>query len=739
MNDFSAEQDLTIDASRKMGVFNALLSGFDEDMTEWRCQADDAWKEFRAGREYNRKRTKSRQRRYPLWFSTTKIRQPLIFSRVPDTVTQPVLEESDGGHISRVCTVTDKLAHAIKESFPYFRVMSAARDDVIQASVGVTRVMFSAEFEEVPEKIFLQEQEIESQDPQTGEPSITTQLVTPSGDVVPPELVNQDQLGSFYIESEEKTVRARKERVSLKHVSYKKFKWDHEASEYSDWEWIAFVDEMTTRQITKRFGKEALTKLAPQDKGRSDPKKVRRKHKIVELWYKPDRTRYIFAEGAADFIAEDEDPYGLEGFFPLPYPLFDNLDSDCTIPATEYEQVRDILSNIHMIFGDMAEALRLARPRALYDSSVPELSVLISKGRQGEYIGVPHLSTKVSQGQTLVLHLDTGPVLQAIQEYYKAFDREFAAYDQITGFSDLVRGSITNAYESATATDGKIQFVKNRVSLLQQDMQRFCKDGDEILVDTALGMFSEERIYEMLEPALDADEKNDWPMIYQTLKSDFKRSMRIDIETDSTILLDQEQQKGAVLELAQVLGGYLSQLAQITQGQPELTEIASKLLIQIVRKLRGGRAFQDEIVRAVQGLVQKAQQQAQQQQPNPEQVKAQIEQQKLALKSQELQIKGAQAQLEGMVEQFKLQLDARKLGLDEADQDFDQFMRKAELELKQVIESLAIREKFIEEQRLANQQNTPDIVVVPPEQTNTFVVPDAGFQNEPPLPPMMRF
>jgi hypothetical protein len=722
--------------SHNLADFNAILSDFESETGSWKRQSDESVAEFRGADTRQRHTRKPNKRRYPLWFSTFKVRQSILFSKVPTLVSKPIIDDKENGITTLACGVVEKLGSHLIDSFPFFRVLSAARDDLLLTCMGICRVMFDTKTVQVPIKIPVQEEEIEDTDPQTGQPFVRSIFVA-SGEPVEFSLVKEDSDGSFYIESDETEEKPDLERSFLKPVSYKDFMWDYEAREFSEWEWCAFRSQMTTRRIKELFGSDALSKLEkPKDGEFHKPLK---RHKIIEFWYKPDRTRYIFSEGGGEFLQEDEDPYGLDDFFPVAFPLFDNLETECTIPVTEYAQVRDILSNISDIFDKMAQAVRLARPRALYDSSIKELSKLVSKSRQGDYIGIPNLATKIKQGQTAVQYLDVTPIVNTIVQLQGSFDKELQAYDQVTGYSNISRGFV-NPYESATATERKSQFTLNRYSALQEDVQRFCRDNIVLMIDLALGKFSDERLWEILQPSLTEKEKDNWDSILALLRSDYKRSLSVDIETDSTIMIDEAADKAHALELSRVMGEYMQKMAQTAQSSPELLPLCVKVFEHVINKVRGGRAFQDDIQGAVKAILDKqaaiqAQQAQQGQQPDVKMLEVQLKQGDQQLKAQKQQVEAMQAQAETQIKQARLQLDSmfkqmqlklqdRELNLEERDQLFKEFMENAHLELDQVVESLTIQEKFMEEQRLASEiPKLPTTVVVPPANQTNVVAP----------------
>lgn len=746
--------------SQRFGEISQIIEDFDSQAAGWKGSADDAWKEFKGGSGQSTATKKTRQRKYPLWWNTHKVRQNFIYSRRPDVVCQAIGDEPV---IAHAASAAEKLAVQLMDKFPYSRVMTSARDDLLQTNVGICRVMFDVETVQAPAKVYLEQQEVEQQNPQTGEVERVTVLVGEDGTPIDPATAQSDADGRFYIEmADDLTEEISVVRTFLKPVDYSQFKWDYEAKEFSEWEWCAFETEMSTGQLFKQFGEDVLDKLKPlKQDGDDDLKryKPRSKHKVVEFWCKSDLKRYIFVKGGSGFLAEDDDPYGLEKFFPVAFPMFDNLTTENTFPAIEFEQVRGILYNVSDIFDRKAQAMRLSRPRALYDSQIAELSTLINKARQGEYIGVPNLSSLTQQGAALVLYLDTAPILQAIQSLGAELQSELQSYDQVTGYSETLRG-IVNPYESATGTERKSQFALSRFSNLQEDMQRFCRDNIRLLVDLCLAKTPDQQLWEMLEASLSDAEKEAWPNILKILRSDYKRSITIDIETDSTLMIDENAQKTNAQELMAIVGGFMQQVAQIAQQAPEMIPLALKTLEHLLRKVRGGRAFEEDITNAVGQMMEKIQQTQAQMAQNPQQdpnlLLAQAESQRVQNEGMKVQMDGQKAQMDFQVAMQKLQVDQlmtqsrlqtaqvdavvkqSRLRLDEAKaqmdfvmkqeglsqeqrkQAFEEYLQTTRLEMDALEKQLDSQARYMEEVRLANKVEVPDTVIIPPQQTNVI-------------------
>lgn len=688
--------------------------------TGWETLAEQSWERFQNGGKAHARRLKKKN--FPLWWATTKVRQPLLFGKVPTIVSQPVVADRSG-FLGAAAGVVEKLSEVLLNQFPFYSVAASARDDLILTNVGTARVMIELETAYEPAKEFLTVQTVEVMSPE-GQPVPQEVLVDSQGQQVDPGLVLYDFQGQPYVELPEQQEEIKKKKVVLKPCCYKDFIWDHEAKDYEEWDYQGFKSCLTRSQIKARFGSDALSKLPEQSK---DKKEInsRSKYDIIELWWKPNKTRYIWARNGGEFLKETEDPLGLQGFFPSPYPLFDNLTTESSIPAIEYGAVKGILEHIDDIYSRKSQAVRISRPRGLYDSEIEGLSTALQSTSldSKDWIGVPNLAAKAQSGSIFTQYIDTAPILQAIQILSQEFQAEFASYDQITGFSDIVRG-VTNPFETATASERKSQFAMHRLIPTQKDMQRWCRDALRLLIDAALQIYEPNEIFEMISGGLNDFQRQNFERILQKLKSDCWRSISLEIETDSTILIDEDTDKSQALDFAQAVSGMIEQIGAAGQSMPEVLPLMMKLVDHTISKFRGGKEFQKDIQQTMVGIVQSAEQKAAQaQQPPPpslteqfemqiaqteiqmkqmgQQIQAQKDQAELALKGRELEVKQMEAQIQAQAGYAEQLLEQQKFQFMQVLEQYRMQFENARLQLEDFKARALVAEKQMEEYRLA--------------------------------------
>lgn len=171
-----------------------------------------------------------------------------------------------------------------------------------------------------------------------------------------------------------------------------------------------------------------------------------------------------------------------------------------------------------------------------------------------------------------------------------------------------------------------------------------------------------------------------WEEVEGLLRNPVVREFRLDIETDSTVRMDEEAEKQSRLDFLEKATGFLTQLEQAGQMAPELVPMLCEVFMWTVRAFTSARSIEQTFDDAMDAL-QKA---AKQPKPNPEAQKAQLEAQtKIQIATQTAQVEAqsrqaeiqaetqrnqAQAQIQAQVDKQKaaiqLQSDQQKAQLD---------------------------------------------------------------------------
>lgn len=114
--------------------------------------------------------------------------------------------------------------------------------------------------------------------------------------------------------------------------------------------------------------------------------------------------------------------------------------------------------------------------------------------------------------------------------------------------------------------------------------------------------------------------------VFELLHNDKLRGYRIDIETDSTIIGDEQADKASWNEMLTAVSGFMQQALPMGNAVPEFVPVLGLMLQATIRKYRAGRELEDAIESATNALIKKTKAMANQPPPpSPEEQKAQVE------------------------------------------------------------------------------------------------------------------
>jgi hypothetical protein len=432
---------------------------------------------------------------------------------------------------------------------------------------------------------------------------------------------------------------------------------------------------------------------------------------IYEAWDKTRKIAVWFHKSLPDALDLRPDPLRLDGFFPCPKPLFANLANDSLIPTPMYVEYQDQASELDMLTARIAQMTKCLKVVGIYDASAEGLNRMFNEGTENELIPVDNWAGMQEKGglDNVYSLIDIKQIAETLLSAYEARDKVKSDLDEITGMSDIVRGT-TDPNETASAQTLKSGYANQRISDLQRDVQRFIREEIRIMTDVIANHFqidtikqisgvrlltaAEKQAYQNpmmghnggppmqqpapplaaagpettappppLPPGVTPDQMEQmlqdptWEDVEQLIHNQAMRCFRIDIETDSIIKADEEAEKSSRVEFLKASGQFLQQAVEAGQQQPELIPLLAQMLMFGVRAFSVGK----ELESAFNSTMQKLEKQAAnpQPKPNPEMMKvqadAQLGQQKL---QQEMQLAQQKAQLDAQVAQAEQQAQA---------------------------------------------------------------------------------
>ena len=343
---------------------------------------------------------------------------------------------------------------------------------------------------------------------------------------------------------------------------------------------------------------------------------------VWEIWDKVQRKRLFVSSGFKDLLAEDDDPYQLEDFFPTPVPLIAVRTNNTSIPVPEFTLYQDQADELDRVTSRITHLIEGLKRRGVYDSSVPELANLATAG-DNDFVPSENFSSLAQKGGLSVVFQteDISQISAVLQGLYTQRAQVLQIIYEVTGISDIIRGGGTKASESATAQQLKAQYGSMRLRLRQDAIQKYIRDLFRIKAE----LIAENYEPEILERITGMEVTDE---MLQIMRNDKTRHYQIDVETDSTVFADEEEMKRTRVEFANVMGGYLVQAIEATRNAPELTPIAFEILKFVSGAWKIGRNFEDVIDQTESQVMQQLQ--AMQQQPPQPDPEERIAQQRIA-------------------------------------------------------------------------------------------------------------
>lgn len=691
---------------------------------DWLVWAERSWNELKKRSRNNRllsftPNSAKKRAKYPAWYGIFKIRQPLLLSRIGIPVCKDSTQDGTDNVGASAAFFKERLAINIVKTFPFFDVLSTSRDDFLATNVGMARAYY--ERDEVKERVkeYIQPQKVEG--------SEDVIFVDGAGNVVQSDDIKQDDDG-FFIETEQ-VIDVENERVCLDQVLYSQWYPDPDIKRFNRCERMAFELHFSVPQFKETFGARAYARLPRDEDNTDDAEPKRQTIKVYEYWDKYEREVVWLPENGTELIKplkahlpedyeEDERPnglYDLERFFPVPEPLITNQATDEFWPVPEFYQIFEIVEDIHVTFSRMMALTRAIRARVLFDNNVEGLQEALAEATEGDAFGVPNLAQSlISNGGTLdavVQYIPVEKMIASLAQMYQALEQRLNTLYRLTGVSDLLQGLISDGTQRTFGERQMLEkYALNQHAEPQRKMQEFVRDCYELLCEVALRNFKDESLerYMIPQTAPPVHQQN-FRAALGLLKNNRKR-FRIELETDSTIQLNEQYDKQMRVELVNTLTSAIEKVANIATTTPALVAVELHALKFMIQGFRQGKMFQQEVTQAIDSVIEQMQAASEAEPPpSPDAMKMELEKQKLALEQQRLanesklkeyeilsseRIETARLQLENQMASIKAQVDQMKAQNDASLKQGDQ-----SLEIQRIQSDVALAQAKIATER----------------------------------------
>jgi hypothetical protein len=602
--------------------WNREIQAYDKTFEYWRQRVPRIIERFRAERDMAQAAVVTgsdyRDRRLNILWSNVRTLQPALYSRTPvPEVSRRYGDEDPVGRAASII-IERALTYGV-EQYDFDGVMKHARDDYLLTGRGQGWVRYIPTFgpeqeTRIPVDVMLAPD---------GSP-----IAMAEGEPVKTGDVRIDEAtGAPYVLGEPFQPLLYEE-VRCDYVNWADF--GHTIAPV--WEKVRAVwkrEMMTRDQLVARFGEIGKeVGLSFRNKGFDDETDQRREEErnevfkrgvVYEIWDKETRKVYWISPGLpGKVLDQQDDPLGLEGFFPCPKPVYDTMTTDSLVPVPEYVEYQSQAEELDELTRRIYLLLKAVRVFGFYNGALAtdntELQNIMDGGYENIMLAVQdwvaHGEKGGARGQFDFFPIDA--IVQTIQVLSQM--REMIKQDlyEITGISDVVRGA-SKASETLGAQQLKARFASLRLDDRKAEVERFARDLLRLKAEIIAEHFAPETLAlitgysEMPGVATDPNARAVFEQAVALLRDQKLRSFRIDVETDSTVLPDREQEQAAAVQFLQAVTPFMEKMYASMQAFPAGAPLFKEMLMLGVRSFRKGRTLETSFEQALNALVQQVQ------------------------------------------------------------------------------------------------------------------------------------
>lgn len=432
--------------------------------------------------------------------------------------------------------------------------------------------------------------------------------------------------------------------------------------------WIAFRSYLSKDEVEKRWGKEVAenVKLKKQtkttsDEGEEDPTtdSAWMRAEVWEIWCKETRTVHWIILGYDKQLEEKKDILKLSGFWPVPPFLIANTTTSLYTPTPDFVLAQDLYNEVDKLQTRIAVITEAVRVVGVYNASADNLKKMFNAGLDNDLIPVENWALFGENGGVAgqVEWLPLKDIVTALQQLISIRDQTIALLQQITGMTDVMRGSLDNQYEGVGQTEQKTKFGSVRIQALQEQFARFAGDLMQIKAEVISRHFSPETLYKRSNMRFSVDEQL-VPQAIELIKNPEEARLRVAIRPESVAMVDYQALKAERTDYMNAVATYMQSAQGMLEADPESKPFILQLLQWGLAGFKGSSEIEGVIDKAIEASQQAEKEKEGQEEPDPAaqaaQAAAQLEQLKGQNKLGEIQ---AKAQATSSARQEDMQAD----------------------------------------------------------------------------------
>ncbi len=666
----------------------------------WRRESKRAWDAYLGRKKLNSSGVESDDPDFNLFWSNIETQRPAYYSGAPRAVVER--RYKDKNPVARVASQLLERSTAYFIQPEYFDPKAERLIlDFLVPGRAVPWIRYVSVGSATTQQVRLKQQE--------------GVYLSEAGESVNPSEIEilSDEQGEYYNDS---IPQIDYEEVVCEPLHYRDF-LTGQCSDWANCPWVARRTRLSKRAAKKRFGEVAeklkySSDIASDDELDRDEesKQSVSRTEIWELWEKETRRVYWLSIGYDDLLDAEEDPLGLESFFPCPEPLLATVGPDSITPRPDYCLYSDHLDYIDELTNRVDYLTRALALKGVRDAKYEDLDRLISESAEADLVPMENFMQFSQEGglDKTIQFMPIEMIAKVLKYLIELRESAKQVVYEITGLSDIVRGS-SDPRETATAQRTKAQFGSYRLEARKRKVARFFREIVAIKAEIIAEKFQPETIALIADvETFSPEDQALIPQAMALLKADALRAFKIDIETTDTMAADEQAEKQAALEMIQTVGKVMEQTVKFASAAPDFADAMGVMFLFVVRKFRPGRSIEGKLESATESFISnlKAQLEQQKGKPPPEEIQAQVDAQKAQLDAQtkQMDLQGKSQQIQSEIEQKARELELKQQELQnkfsadqsELEQKFSIEQQKLRLQEQELAAEIALKTREIE-------------------------------------------
>lgn len=446
---------------------------------------------------------------------------------------------------------------------------------------------------------------------------------------------------------------------------------------------------------------------------------------IWEVWDKQGgRVRFIApGSGENSYLGDFPPKPRFRDFFPCPRPMLATTTSKSLIPTPDYALYQDQAEELNTCQARIAVLQKALKVAGFYNAASKDVPRVLTS-EDNAMIPVESWAMFVEGGGSrgAIEWFPVENVAIVLEKLYLIRDQAKQTLYEVSGIGDILRGS-TDPNETATAQGIKAKWGSLRVRRIQKDLQRFAADlmrlkaeviaeafgfqsilqmagvDDELLqkyvpmpprqppqlpagMDPAqMPPQAQQQMQAMAEQQAKAQQakaiREFLAQVEKLLRDDTARNFRIDVESDSTLEPDAQEEKETAVEFVTAISTFMEKAMPLAMQGPEAAKLVGEMMLFAVRRFDKVDQLEQVVEQAVE-----AASKPRPPQPDPEMMKV------------EAQIKGKQAEL-----QMKGEAQKQELGMKREMHQLDMAAKVQEVRIDGAVKQMEARQRAEEGQQ----------------------------------------